>query len=352
MMKTLVLENSHNQVAKEFKGEIFSEQLISLPDGEIAQAQLSDDGNKALFLLNEQGKDQIYFWENKLGYQKINIDSLKVISNIAFTEQLFFLLAKDDTGKVGLYVWELGFGLNRVGKLELQGSWGITLAKGLADLIIFAKSKDSFAIADDKSKLTSLIHLKLKGHMEEGRYLTFGQRESKLSYEIVSSHSGNISTEAIAGNSLLNTLELDRNKTAVLKKIKLRDSIKFDVNGDKREDLLGFENISQMPLWRAYTYDGYNSSSDTSLSRSGINLNWRVGDGKGVPVAGDYNGDGVLDLATFTPGNGFSNSDSIGQWQIYYSIPYSLRDTYLNPTQGYVTYQLGTNTALPVPADY
>ncbi|MBP9838016.1 MAG: VCBS repeat-containing protein, partial [Proteobacteria bacterium] len=80
--------------------------------------------------------------------------------------------------------------------------------------------------------------------------------------------------------------------------------------------------------------------------------NWRVGDGKGVPVAGDYNGDGVLDLATFTPGNGFTNSDSIGQWQIYYSMPYSLRDTYLNPTQGYVTYQLGTNTALPVPADY
>jgi hypothetical protein len=113
---------------------------------------------------------------------------------------------------------------------------------------------------------------------------------------------------------------LKREQGLFVQRIKLRHaSLTTDVNGDGAADLLTFEQGERAPYWRLKLTNGLDSSFPERAGIRGQEMVWRLGDPNGVPVPCDYDGDGSLDLATYSPGFPGPASDGKGNWQIFFS---------------------------------
>ena len=126
-----------------------------------------------------------------------------------------------------------------------------------------------------------------------------------------------------------------------------------DLDGNGSTDILTFSQGEVVPLWRGFTLDGIEGANVSAASGRGIEGVWHVGDNLGLPVPGDYNADGLLDLATFTPGNLPDSTDGYENWRIFLSAKVFRQQTepIIEP-QRELRFSWGHSDELPVPEDY
>ena len=128
-----------------------------------------------------------------------------------------------------------------------------------------------------------------------------------------------------------------------------RDSVHPDIDLDGADDLLVFAPNNNPPVWYAYSLAGVDGPQKVVSSHFGKVYSFEVGESGSVPVEADYNGDGLIDLATFTPGGRADWQRSQGIWSIYIS---RLADGHIEPTENPIRRKWGDGESIPVPADY
>lgn len=323
---------------------------------------LSNNGSRAVFLTQDNSnKLSILLWELGIGLRDIleNFKELKKITTIVLSAdgKTIFFLGTNNTENF-LFHWKEGLGVEEIKDLILSGDWHFNTTES-GNRVLFSPASASAQVLhaknQDPKNFNSGFLIDFDKITEDKNFPLSGLKTTAQSYQILALDLGSTSQVSNFKNKLLTVVQAKEEvKDLIIKQVHLKSKVNsIDVNSDGLDDLLAFANDSPFPLWRSYTLDGMDSLSKQEASRKGMLSNFRVGDAKGLPIPADYNGDGVLDLATFSPGNGFDNNETKGQWQIYLSKGQNLKDsTIINPTASYLNFQLGTATALPVPADY
>ncbi len=125
----------------------------------------------------------------------------------------------------------------------------------------------------------------------------------------------------------------------------------WDVDGDRAEDLLLFAPGGTAPRWRSYTLAGLDGKSKSAKALHGKTLSWRFGDPRGIPVPGDYDGDGRVDLATFTYGFPEAEQRFRINWQVSFSRGRPLDQVPTSPDLS-LSYFWGIGKMVPAQADY
>ncbi len=323
---------------------------------------LSNTGSKAVFLTkNNSDKYSILLWELGIGLRNIleNFKDLNKITTVLFPAngKTIFFLGANNTENF-LFRWREGLGIEKIKDLALSNDWLLNTTESGNKVLFFPGSSSAKVLTaqnQNPANLNSGFLIEFDKIAEDKNFPLSGLKTSAQSYQILALGLNSSPLTTNFKNQLITTVQAKEEvKDLIIKQIHLKSKVNMlDVNSDGFDDLLAFANDSPFPLWRSYTLDGMDSLSKQEAARKGMSSNFRVGDAKGLPVPADYNGDGVLDLATFSPGNGFDNTETKGQWQIYLAQGQSLKDSaIINPTAMYLTFQLGTTTALPVPADY
>lgn len=345
-----VVNNGVRNIDTDFAGT-HEELALNIPEGfKLTQkAIISNNGNRVLlFGTNKEELPEILLWENSIGIRSIDKQNSKeetIKSPIlsADGKTIFFLKGNADKNKI--YRWQDGFPIDLINYELYSSNPEISCNENGSKIFV-----SNLEIEDKKS-----VFITIKDQEKNIGFPNSGLKSSNLEFEV---QTIDLKSKIIAKNFKANLITVIEGKEKVqdlsIKQIIKKSKVNMlDVNSDAAEDLLAFAPASPFPYWRSYTLDGQDGLKHQEAERKGILSNYRVGSPKGIPIPGDYNGDGVLDLATFSPGNGANNSESKGQWQIYISQAQKLTEAnFIQPNYQYLTYQLGRPSALPVPADY
>lgn len=128
----------------------------------------------------------------------------------------------------------------------------------------------------------------------------------------------------------------------------------YDVDGDSVEDILTFTNEADGPLWYSYTLGGVDGGAEKISSSRGDGVSFRGSDLSGLPVPGDFNGDGKLDLATFVADSSPGKNHNLHNWKIFFTkrFPVLPHSQTLEAATSIQTFNWGYENSVPVPADY
>ena len=134
-----------------------------------------------------------------------------------------------------------------------------------------------------------------------------------------------------------------RSEQSSLKIKKTGSYVVDDINNDLGSDLLLFSQDSLSAKWRGYTLNGVDGPTTEVTNFPGEYATWELGDKDGLPVSGDYNGDGLLDFAVFAR----------SKWEIYLSdAPSAFSTRFRAKEYEKVELSWGFHWAFPTPADY
>lgn len=126
-----------------------------------------------------------------------------------------------------------------------------------------------------------------------------------------------------------------------------------DVDGDGRADLIALEQAADGSyIWQIQLLTRHYSSLRRDVALPGQLLRIRFGAAPAVPVLGDFNGDGIGDLGTFSPHVGGSWERSEPNWQlgiISTSPPDAPLPLWISRTE---SFSWGLDGSIPVPEDY
>lgn len=345
----------------------------SLPNGLKAtgDAAVSDDGLVAALTIRRADESAaILLWNSDHGYAELTPREVVPIGGASISRDGNRVAFFGDRGPSReAYLWEQGLGLRRIDGVTCHGDWSVQLAGAGERMILVPLGSDAQCKVDP-----ALINGSAVASFQEPLLIEFGPPEfdRRFALELVPLTEralrvrplGASPTQTVAkvtDSSLLavshalrgNTPKLEVSRRHVVKPL-----VAADIDGDRGDDLLMFAQREGLPVWRAHTMSGSDGPTPVTSAESQKMYTWRVGDGTGYPVPGDYNGDGILDLATFSQGYGSEQRESRGNWRIFLSSPPNTASNRtvnafkLNPTAGYLTLHWGTGALLPVPADY
>ena len=106
-------------------------------------------------------------------------------------------------------------------------------------------------------------------------------------------------------------------------------------------------------LWTLYYLNGIDGARPSITASSSQEASWSLGAVDAVPVAGDYNGDGVLDLAGYRPGVSADGLSSARNWVLYFAKKGAAgRARYADSSRNPLELLWGSHAAIAVPADY
>ncbi|OVE79953.1 hypothetical protein BVY02_01775 [bacterium J17] len=133
-------------------------------------------------------------------------------------------------------------------------------------------------------------------------------------------------------------------------------SIAEDFDLDGTTDIVLIDSSQRPPIWRVRS-TAHLHASPLGKTRTEAVLStdvrareflYRQGFVGGIPLSADFNGDGLVDLASFNPNYQPQGSLAGGNWAI--SPSYS-EDGYVNPGEA-IFFSWGGEAVIPVPSDY
>lgn len=220
-----------------------------------------------------------------------------------------------------LYLWEEGVGVTKALAGLFRGNWGIQAAHSFDTIVLFPLSPDaSYRPAGGDEPCAWGANLLLKLSKPRSEQLIVDAKP--LSY----------------------TATCDRGISTAQTELSLNTTAK----------ILTFQVESERVYWRSYSLNGIDSTARRISFGGGVRETWNFGHPKGVPVVGDYNGDGLLDLATFVPNHSPNDTADSRNWHVVYSGPESTgTDRYLPGfRKGDESVYWGHTNAIAVPGDY
>lgn len=259
---------------------------------------LSEDGRRVLFAaISEGGRRTLFLWEQGLGYS--NIASEQAVSSYALAGDglaVAFLAGKPNKN---IFLWQEGAGVKKISASIFEGDWQVSLNSEMG-----LRAAKIFLFPASGAKLDGQVVTEPRALSAEGIFQTF----SELGAAGIVMRPGDKSS----------LLEIDQDR-AFVKKVNFgKKAVPFDVDCDKKTDLVQLRNSDGEMLWRALTLGGLDGAADSITVSLNKTLSWRFGPAHSVPVLGDYNGDGVNDIAVFVPGF-LPNSPGEGNWRVLFS---------------------------------
>lgn len=365
-LRQKIIHTQYPRLSKEFVGEmrevhtslgklpISGSETLSLKSGD-----MSLDGHRAVFYARvSSGEGSALLWEDGLGFSRLSELKHQVVGAPVISDdgtKILYFARQSSPHKAYLYFWEEGFGVQKLVDNSFEGKWKIELSgDGRAALLI---PENALSMVSQLAPGKTLF-VRIGSRVNNGKFsrrLASAERTAEVS---VMSPAGKPETgwqlkSLEAGRA--NFLELDK-ADLVKRSIRLPGNRRLaanDVDGDGTSDLLTFKPGGELPVWRAYSSGGLGGGAPKVTGVTGLTYSWRVGDNAGLPIPGDYNGDGKLDLATFFPDFNSGHVSSHGNWRIYFSDNSNLRlKPVVGPLGKYLSISFGLDRMLPVPADY
>jgi hypothetical protein len=275
---------------------------------DIKKSVLSDDGDRILFLTNEG----VLLWEEGVEQLKeiYKGTEAKAIALSGDGLNYAFLVNENDTLK--LFVGEDGFPIEQIEVGNLNHAWNLEFNR-FGDRLLLTPANP----ADREATKLLLAPKLLKFSLRSNSNLNNRETSHFRNVEIVELKTTDNQENYSLGSG--HVFRLNKRESKVEKYKVATKSNYFDFDGDGAADLISFASGSEIPVWRIMTTSGREGFTKAVSGRKGEMFTYRVGDNRGIPILGDFDGDGIIDFATFTPGFYGDVTDSNPNWQIYFS---------------------------------
>jgi len=360
------------QVARSFRGMPYqlATEEIRLTSGEelVGLPLVNQDGTIALYSVQQASRRAALLWEMGAGAQPLTKTDYSLVGAPSLADSglqaAFFarkLGAVEEKGNpYSLFFWEMGFAAEEILENSFSGDWLVSLS-GDGSRVLLApqdtEAKYSGPIFSGEYKkgssliisfLSREVDFHLRTHQPSAQAPFRVELLQETFPETVRFENPDIFSAEVGGE------EVAKEDHLFISGKRLRTwRAKNDFDNDGAADLLVFNETPELPLWRGYWSGGFYGSLPGTAGVGGRFISWRVGEIGGVPVPGDYNGDGVLDLATFKPG--FLHDEQVSQtnWKIYLSDPIDVgRGRYVSGAARELRVHFMSGLTLPAPGDF
>lgn len=344
------------------KGElraISNEEIMSNLDS-FSSASLSDNGKRALIFSKSNGFTTVSLWEENLGLTPISLEldavGLGIISGDGQRAVLFAKERSKLDSEVKVYLWEEGFSVSRLVEDSFVGEWEASINKYGNRVFLYAKDNKAYSLTSSMKKNTLPLLIEILSRKSTN--------QSQIKSTLTPISTRRITLDSVIQKAILSDGQLiSLNSTASapsslnISRVNVaQPAILDDIDADRGSDILVFRPTLDLPLWRFFSLSGTNGPTAQTALYDGIMGSYRVGDNRGIPVTGDYNGDGFLDLALYIPELGSLWLEPKGNWLVYLSKPYDQGTNWLyskiEPTEEELQFHWGNDNAKAVPADY
>ncbi|MCB0324625.1 MAG: VCBS repeat-containing protein [Bdellovibrionales bacterium] len=280
-------------------------ETVSVPQESaiVGEPQFAAGGSRVLLQLRKERADEFARWQEGLGVVDLSVSPPGRVSAWRSDEagQTLVFLAEAE-GVQSVYRWREDNRTERVWEGRLLGNWRLAAAGDLRQLFLTPMDEHSrFRQTAEKPVSKAGVGLLLV-------YDPITNRYDERSLNGIGA-SRNVDSDG----TRVTLLSGDGEGILTVRSASLTPTLRpFDVNRDGRSELVTFEPVTDgPPLWRALLLEAPEQSWRTVGE-----LSWRAGAAGGVPVAGDYDGDGVLDAATYLPDFDPSASSRKGNWHV------------------------------------
>jgi hypothetical protein len=260
--------------------------------------RLNRDGSRLLLHATHLEKgDGLFLWTEGAGTVPLPRLEGNSISSVAMNDagSLIAVIRDLKTGdeQKSLWIWEEGLGSKELPGIRLYGQWKLDVSGDGTRLALMPTGRDSYAVDDAKSDdilRAGLLFLL----MADGSW-NIQQLKAIPDVTTLTLGADDIVQVSKSGG--------DPTRFRQLRAYIPKDPSRFDSNGDDADDLLSFESARpRAPIWRSFALNGFRRPMANVSAEEAITASWQQGFASGIPVEGDYNGDGIADLATYLPG--------------------------------------------------
>ncbi|MCC6953056.1 MAG: VCBS repeat-containing protein [Deltaproteobacteria bacterium] len=275
------------------------------------EVAVSADGTRVAYrLVGANGRHEVRVWDES-GDTFEAIGGRDSIQSVAISGDGLTVAALgcDGAATCSGAVWREGLGLSPIHGITFEGKWRVLLTEG-GTRVLFFPGENTSAFVRDGSRARDIVIADLDPR--SGAFAIRAVPPTEIG-----------STIRNDGRQAASLIDSDRSRMRTLSL--LGRSAPNDIDGDRRFDLITFLGKSPNPVWRALSTTGLEFSGSGEKGSSSRFTTWRVGDSDGMPLVGDFNGDGVNDLATYRRGAGraWSDGQENANWTLLLSAPVS-----------------------------
>jgi hypothetical protein len=247
--------------------------------------------------------------------------ALKMKTNAIVSQNrniVMFFDADDEKQRSILYIWEEGVGVSRALPGTFRGQWGTELSESFDKIVLHPLTPEAaYLYPDGELNCSTGESLHLSSEVQSSKRNMLEAQPRVFSARCEKKSGSEVSVNSLAS-------------------------------------ILTFSVDSGRVYWRSYRLNGLEAANRSLAFGSGQRETWNVGHPGGVPVVGDYNGDGVLDLATFRPDFLPGESSDGSNWHLVYSGAENHRMERFSTKfrKGDESVYWGHSNAKAVPGDY
>lgn len=335
-------------------------QRWSLAQADIAQigvlskqrhASITSSGLRALLPIDQGNEHALYLWEQGLGVTLLSPMGVQVVGDAALSADgtsAVFLGIADGADGASLFVWQEGLGVQEAVARKFAGSWTLQGSPDLRSLILLPQA--DAALNPSSSSVPNYHGGPLRIRLEPKFEPTTGTMAKEIAATVDELFSGAAETLAARSDAIV-TKDAEVHR---VEKFRVQPpATADDIDGDGVSDLLVFGGDNELPLWRAQTLGGFDGPSRRQSENGVTTQQFLLGQPRAVPVSGDYNGDGLVDPATFTPNFAPQAGETPFNWFIYLTRRAEQQSGNLGPNSHDIRrLYWGNMDDLAVPADY
>ncbi len=279
---------------------------------------VSLSGEKLLGFIKDNDVLNLVLFEQGVGFRKLTKEVVNGLGSVSANSELsriaFFTKSSSKSQK--LAIWEEGLGVDYPLEAKFSGNWRAKFT-GSGNLLILSRLDSEAQVhGPEFGDVNKAFAYSLQLDSRLNRFVSGPLKAPKLEIKVVplfmKPEERPVSEEILANFSW----HAEFRKKAALDSSR---HVAADVDGDRVSDLLLFGVGDQLPFWQAFSLAGLKGAVRSPANIKGRRATWRLGNNSGVPITGDFDGDGFLDVGTFLPFFTVEREGDPANWELFLS---------------------------------